>query len=586
MNSMLLAAVGPTWVNNWLTPVWIISVGALIGLAALLVVWGCALVVSRIPGLSEAAENPQRRLPLVGILAVILFGLIVAFLARPAAADWQSNGTFLENSALVALLGIPFSIGAAFALVAMSSRRAVAEVPGAVREGPLGPIFILISILAVFAVVGVVVVNEPAEIMQSLARTPFVGSTTTNFTIPTPNEVSDAADPPQNKIDVLFNKSELRMLVFNCDEALTIDTRETSDIDIDPPFEVAAEEELRWLKTSQSYDPFDEGDEVTALYVRNYGNQEADLELTVVTQPKFPQAQAIIIVALGVVALFLLYLFQRTVMPRLSAVALSTLKSEMAQPLFAILMAIGVFALIVFVYIPYNTFGEDIKVLKDSGMTLIMVLCIIQAVWAAGTSISDEIEGRTALTVLSKPIGRRSFIIGKYMGIFWTVAVMFCIFGLILMVAVAYKPIYDARETSNTEPIWQICMLEMVGVVPGLLLGFMETCVLAAISVAISTRLPMLANFIISFAVYVLGNLAPLLVQNAVVNELFEPVVFFAQLISAILPILDHFNIQAAIAGGATVPYVYLAWATVYCLIYGMVALLFALVLFEDRDLA
>lgn len=586
MNSMMLVAAGPTWVNNWLTPVWIVSVGALIGLALLLVLWGCAQVLARIPGLSPVAEDPRRRLPLVGVLAVVVFGLMVVFGVVPAAGKWETDGVLLENLALVALLGVPFSIGAAFTLVTMCSRRAVAEIPGAVREGALWPIFIEIVVLCVFAVAGVFVVSQPAELMQSLARTPFVGSTTRTFKIPRPDEVSDAADPPQNKIDVSFRRAELWMLVFNSPERLTIDTKETSDIvDIDPPFSVEPEEEKVWLRTSQSNDLF-EDDEVTALYVRNYGNREAELTLTVMTQPEYPQAKAIVLVALSVAGVFLFYLFQRAVMPKLSAVALSTLKSEMAQPLFAILMAIGCFALILFVYIPYNTFGEDIKVVKDSGMTLIMVLCIIQAVWAAGTSISDEIEGRTALTVLSKPIGRRSFIIGKYMGIFWTVAVMFCVLGLILMVAVAYKPIYDARETSNPEPIWQLCMLEMTGVVPGLLLGFMETAVLAAISVAISTRLSMMANFIISFAIYVLGNLAPLLVQNAVVNELFEPVVFFAQLISTILPILDHFNIQAAIAGGAGVPFVYLAWAMVYCMIYGLVALLFALVLFEDRDLA
>lgn len=586
MNSMMLVAAGPTWVTNWLTPVWIISVGALIGIASLLVLWGCALVMSRIPGISELAGDPRRRLPLVGILAVIVFGLIVVFGVMPSTSAWQSEQVLLENLALVGLLGIPFSIGLAYTLVSLSSRRAVAEIPGAVREGALWPILIELLVLCAFAVAGVVVAAEPAEIMRSLARTPNVGSKTQTFTIPQPNEVSDAADPPPNKIDVAFRKAELRMLVFNSTEPLTIDTEEPSDIvDIDPPFEVAADEEKVWLKTSQSYDPFKD-DDVTALYVRNYGNKEAKLSLIVMTQPEHPQVGMIIVTALGVVAVFLFYLFQRTVMPRLSAVALSTLKSEVAQPLFAILMAIGCFALLLFVYIPYNTFGEDIKVVKDSGMTLIMVLCIIQAVWAAGTSISDEIEGRTALTVLSKPIGRRSFIIGKYMGIFWTVAVMFCVLGLILMVTVAYKPIYDARETSNTEPVWELCMLEMTSVVPGLLLGFMETCVLAAISVAISTRLSMMANFIISFSIYVLGNLAPLLVQNAVVNELFEPVVFFAQLISTILPILDHFNIQAAIAGGAAVPYVYLAWAMVYCMIYGLVALLFALVLFEDRDLA
>jgi len=585
MNSMMLFAAGPTWVNNWLTPVWIVSVGALIGLALLLVLWGAAEVVARIPGLSEVTGDPRRRLPLVGIVAAIVFGLIVVFGVIPAVGTWKADDALLENLSLVALLGIPFSLAAGFTLVSLSSRRAVSEIPGAVREGPLWPILIEILTLGVFAVAGVLVVSQPAEIMQSLARTPYVGSRELKFDIPPPNEVSDAADPPQNKIDVSFRKAELKTLVFKSSEALTIDTKETSEIDRDPPFEVAVDEVKTWLRSSQAYDPF-ESDDVTGLYVRNYGNREAHLTLTVITQPEHPEAQAIVVVALAVVGVFLFYLFQRTVMPRLSAVALSTLKSEIAQPLFAILMAIGIFALLLFVYIPYNTFGEDIKVVKDSGMTLIMVLCIFQAIWAAGTSISEEIEGRTALTVLSKPIGRRSFIIGKYMGIFWTVAVMFCVLGLVLLVTVAYKPIYDARETSNSEPIWQLCMLEMTSVVPGLVLGFMETCVLAAISVAISTRLSMMANFIISFSIYVLGNLAPVLVQNAVVNELFEPVVFFAQLISTILPILDHFNIQAAIAGGAAVPYVYLAWATVYCLIYGIVALLFALVLFEDRDLA
>jgi hypothetical protein len=52
------------------------------------------------------------------------------------------------------------------------------------------------------------------------------------------------------------------------------------------------------------------------------------------------------------------------------------------------------------------------------------------------------------------------------------------------------------------------------------------------------------------------------------------------------LPVLDHFNIYAAIAGGAYVPWTYL-WATFgYCVLYSTVAMLFALVLFEDRDVA
>jgi hypothetical protein len=50
--------------------------------------------------------------------------------------------------------------------------------------------------------------------------------------------------------------------------------------------------------------------------------------------------------------------------------------------------------------------------------------------------------------------------------------------------------------------------------------------------------------------------------------------------------VLDHFNVQASVAAGVNVPLDYLAWALVYCALYSTVAMLLALVLFEDRDLA
>ena len=92
----------------------------------------------------------------------------------------------------------------------------------------------------------------------------------------------------------------------------------------------------------------------------------------------------------------------------------------------------------------------------------------------------------------------------------------------------------------------------MIGTVPGLVLAFMETVVLTAISVAISTRLPMLPNLVICGSIYVLGHLGPLIVQSSVGQNEF--VAFFGQLIALILPVLDHFNIQAAVAGGVPVP--------------------------------
>jgi cobalamin biosynthesis protein CobD/CbiB len=80
--------------------------------------------------------------------------------------------------------------------------------------------------------------------------------------------------------------------------------------------------------------------------------------------------------------------------------------------------------------------------------------------------------------------------------------------------------------------------------------------------------------------------LTPLMVQSQEVAQQLPPVVFFGRLIATVLPVLDHFNVQASVAAGVPVPLTYLSWALVYCTLYSAVAMLLALTLFEDRDLA
>ena len=324
---------------------------------------------------------------------------------------------------------------------------------------------------------------------------------------------------------------------------------------------------------------------ISKIYLSNVGPDPATVGVFVRYVPQYSQVVCIPVTALGIVVIFLVYIVQRMASPRMFAVALSTFKSEVAQPLFALVVSGGVCALIAFVWIPYNTFGEDIKMLKDTGLTLILVLSIVLALWSASTSVAEEIEGRTALTVLSKPLNRRSFVIGKYVGIVWTLLLVYLVFSIVFMAAVAYKPIYDAKEASMGTPEWQTCYLEMIRLAPGLVLAFMEALVFTALSVAISTRLPLLANMTICLVIYALGHLTPLVVESSMEGAGFGIIRLFAQLIATVFPNLELFNIQAAIRG-VDVPFVYLGWAFSYCAIYSLIAMLLALIMFEDRDLA
>jgi ABC-type transport system involved in multi-copper enzyme maturation permease subunit len=265
-------------------------------------------------------------------------------------------------------------------------------------------------------------------------------------------------------------------------------------------------------------------------------------------------------------------------------IAFVTAKEAIRQPLFLVLLIVGALAIALSTFLPYYTFGEDIKMLKDVGLAAILLLSLFLAMVTASNSIAEDIEHRTAITLLSKPINRRQFIVGKFLGIILAVALMFLILGLFYCAMVYYKVAYDAREGAKSAPTAAEQWIEVRQILPGIVLTYFQVVVLSAISVAISTRLPMLVNIVVCLAVYILGHLAPVLVSAS--KGSFELVEFTAQLVSVVLPALSFFNVSSAVATGSAIPWSYVAWNFLYCILYSGIGILLAFVMFEDRDLA
>ncbi len=271
------------------------------------------------------------------------------------------------------------------------------------------------------------------------------------------------------------------------------------------------------------------------------------------------------------------------------SIALSTAKEAVRQPAFWVIAAIAGLWLLISIFLPYFTFNEDIKMYKDTGLATISFAALILALLTSSSTVAEEIEGKTAVTMLSKPINRRQFILGKYLGIELGVLALFVVLGACFALGVYYKSGYDLRESAGGAEELARAGAHVLQILPGLVLGFLEVSVLAAISVAISTRLPMLANLVVCIAIFFLGHLTPVLVEatsqaGAQRNEL---VAFMAQLFAWALPSLEFFNAGPAISTGAVIPWVtYVLPALGYCVLYTGAALLFAFLLFENRDVA
>lgn len=308
------------------------------------------------------------------------------------------------------------------------------------------------------------------------------------------------------------------------------------------------------------------------------------------------------------------------VWPKGGAVALAAFREGWRQPLFWLISGLATVLIIFSMVIPYFTFGEDYKMMKQLGFDAIMLFTAIFGLLAASFSINEEIEGRTAITVMSKPINRRQFLIGKYVGTLMACWAMMMLLGWVLTWALYIKPHFDAMDDINdTMPVEVVSLLtpELSKVVPtvegksfaegiakwlgetaahhvGLLLTFGQVMVLLALCTALATRMQFVVNLVICLFVFLIGHLAPILVlvtqQMAQEVAALKLVSFIAQLFNALFPALEYFDMGPAIIRDSVVPMldftIYVATVFGYAVLYSAIGIVLGLILFEDRDLA
>lgn len=478
----------------------------------------------------------------------------------------------LGAGALLALAGILL----VWSVLALVRPRAAAEARLSLNDGFAGPLAWLLLGLAAIAVAFTPLVPL-GQIGRSLMRLAAADDFDRSVTV--------APQATLQEISLDLRPQEIESLELKSDAPLSVRTQQPIEgfalVKV-PDVDLAANSPWTWNRTAGDTNPF--LGQRAKLEATNASDKPVQLRVRGRLVPEFPQAGILPWTTITLLAVAALYAVFRLVPRRIAAIAATTTKEAIGQPVFAVALIVGTVLLLAFIVIPYNTFGEDVKMLKDSGLTLIKVLALLVVIWTASVAVADEIEGRTALTVLSKPLTRPQFILGKFAGLVLVALLVFLILGSVLMATTSLKVVYDAREGAKIDPIWRDCADEMITVVPGLVLSLLETILLAAISLAVSTRLGMVPNLIICFTIYALGHLVPLIVQSSVGK--FAIVRFVGQLFATILPVLEHFTIEAAVVGGVPVPWSYLAWAALYAGLYSAVALLVALVLFQNRDLA
>ncbi len=109
-----------------------------------------------------------------------------------------------------------------------------------------------------------------------------------------------------------------------------------------------------------------------------------------------------------------------------------TFVESIVQPIYPLLLTLGGTILCIFGLLPFFTLGEDTVMFKSVGLDVVLLMVLIATLFATSRSIFDEIEDRTMLTLMSKPIQRWEVLVGKYLGIVLAALMAIVVLGAIL----------------------------------------------------------------------------------------------------------------------------------------------------------
>src|SRR3954467_12599960 len=116
-----------------------------------------------------------------------------------------------------------------------------------------------------------------------------------------------------------------------------------------------------------------------------------------------------------------------------------TFFEAIVQPIYGLLLAIGGAILIIFGALPFFTLGEDTVMFKAVGLDIIRLLVLIATLFATSKSIFEEIEDRTMLTLMSKPVQKWEVLVGKYLGIVGAALLAVVVLGAVMCLATWYR---------------------------------------------------------------------------------------------------------------------------------------------------
>ncbi len=333
---------------------------------------------------------------------------------------------------------------------------------------------------------------------------------------------------------------------------------------------------------------------------------------------------------------------------QLLAISKNTFLESIRQPIMVVLIIAATVALALSTAGAANTLEDDNVMFIQLGMSTLLLVGLFMAGFTATGVLSLEIERKTVLTVVSKPVTRPIFILGKFVGVAGAISVTMWPLAMVMLLCVRHGVIQTASHEVDGPVLafgvtlwcaglfaavflnymyrWQFCstfviamnlamtfaglLVLVVGkewglqslthefthdkaqfgnVMLGLLLLWESLLIFGAVAIALSTRLGQVLTILLTvgvgYAMSLAGAFAALLERAEPGGNFFARAFhWICSTVTHVVPNLDYLWVADDLTAGLSLSGAYIGTVTIYTVLYVLALLSLAVAMFQTRD--
>ncbi len=249
-------------------------------------------------------------------------------------------------------------------------------------------------------------------------------------------------------------------------------------------------------------------------------------------------------------------------------IATNVVKDSARKKLFYVVFLFGLAVVALSPLLPTFELGARAQFLRDISLSLTSLFGVVLAVILSVNQVPGEVENRTIYNILSKPVSRLQYILGKYLGILAT------LFTILLFMSLEILLLIYIRLNIFSPVIFE-----------GVFAVFLECAVIAAFCLALSTFATVPLNVFATMLFYLLCHVKTGFLHQKLVTDARGIMRIFSWGLYYIIPNLENFNLSQPVGygGGAHAPY--MIRITAYAVLFSIILLMIGYTVFRKKDL-